>query len=225
MRIYPSILSHSIEEVQSQVDLAKSCPDVEVLQIDIVDGFYADNLTISPQNLLEIDFGDLEIDLHLMVEEPMDMMTEIEQIIDHLPIRTVIAQIEKMTYQLDFVTDLKKMGLKAGLSLDLYTPLDSLDEGILDKLDVLQFMGIEAGFQGQQLSKHVFDKVKTFTKQENLQNRDGLPIEIIFDGGVTEANLKQLQALGISSFAIGSTLWQAPDFCEQYQTYLQMGNL
>jgi ribulose-phosphate 3-epimerase len=224
MKIYPSILTDSIEEVQRQVDLAKQCPETEVLQIDIVDGFFADNLTVSPQNLLEIDFGDLEIDLHLMVEEPMDMLNEIDPLLDHLPIRAVIGQIEKMTYQDDFISDLKKMGLKAGLSLDLYTPVDSIDSHVLEKLDVLQFMGIEAGFQGQKLNESVTEKIKHFVGEFSLKNRDGLPVEVIFDGGINQQNISQFLDLGLSSFAIGSTLWQATDFCDQYQAYLQMGN-
>lgn len=224
MKIYPSVLTDSIEEVQKQVDQAKKCSEVEVLQIDIIDGFFADNLTVTPQSLLEIDFGDLEIDLHLMVEEPMDMLAEIETSMDNLPIRAVIAQIEKMTYQHDFVEDIKKMGFKAGLSLDLFTPTDSLDENILDKLDIIQFMGIEAGFQGQKLNSNVFKKITEFEKQMNSENRDGFPLEVIFDGGVTEENIHKFINLGISSFAVGSTLWQAPDFCQQYKTYLQMGD-
>lgn len=222
--IYPSILTDSIEEVQKQVDLAKECPAVEVLQLDIIDGFFADNLTVTPQSLLEVDFGDLQLDLHLMVEEPMDLMAEIEAAMEHLPIRAIIAQIEKMTYQNDFVEDVKKMGFKVGLSLDIFTPLDSLDEGILNKLDFIQFMGIEAGFQGQKLNPTIFAKLTDFFGQPTLINRDGLPLEVIFDGGVTEANINKLIDLGIASFAIGSTLWQANDFCQQYRTYLQMGD-
>ncbi|MFZ5438151.1 MAG: hypothetical protein ACOZAK_03820 [Patescibacteria group bacterium] len=222
--IYPSILTDSIEEVQKQVDLAKDCPDVEVLQLDIIDGFFADNLTVTPQSLLEVDFGDLQLDLHLMVEEPMDMMAEIEAAMEHLPIRAIIAQIEKMTYQHDFVEDVKKMGFKVGLSLDIFTPVDSLDEGILNKLDFIQFMGIEAGFQGQKLNSTIFTKLTDFFSQPTVTNRDGLSLEVIFDGGVTEANIDQFIDLGISSFAIGSTLWQADDFCQQYRIYLQMGD-
>jgi ribulose-phosphate 3-epimerase len=220
MKIYPSVLTGSIEEVQKQADIAKQCPDVEVLQLDIIDGFFADNLTISPQNLLEIDFGDLKIDLHLMVEEPMDMMEEVISVKDNLPIRAIVAQVEKMTHQQDFVDDVKKMGLKAGLSLDLYTPVDSLEEGVLDSVDILQFMGIEAGFQGQELRPIVYEKIEKFLKPELRSS-----LEIIFDGGVTEETAGKLVDLGISSFAVGSTLWKAEDFCGQFRTYLQMGNL
>jgi ribulose-phosphate 3-epimerase len=218
MKIYPSVLSNSIEEIQKQVDIAKNCPDVEVLQMDVIDGFFADNLTATPQSLLEIDFGNLEIDLHLMVEEPMDMINEIESVMDHLPIRCVIGQIEKMTYQKDFVEDLKKMGLKAGLSLDLYTPIDSLEEGVIEMVDMIQFMGIEAGFQGQTLKPIVFDKVKEFVAQ-NVSST-----EVVFDGGVTEDHMERLIDLGVKSFAIGSTLWRADSFCDQFKTYLQIGD-
>ncbi|MBT4124551.1 MAG: hypothetical protein HN981_04085 [Candidatus Pacebacteria bacterium] len=220
MKIYPAILSDSIEEIQKQVDLAKSCSSVEILQIDIIDGFFADNITVSPQSLLEVDFGDLQIDLHLMVDEPMDMISEIENLENNLPIRTIIAQIEKMTYQKDFVEDVKKMGYKVGLSLDIYTPVDSLDEDILSEISILQFMGIEAGFQGQKLIPQVFEKIKLFVEADLVKNDQDLSadtMEITFDGGVIEEHAEKLDLLGVTSLVVGSLLWKSEDFCEQYQ--------
>lgn len=225
MKIYPAILSDSIEEIQKQVDMAKSCPSIEILQIDIIDGFFADNITVSPQSLLEIDFGDLQIDLHLMVDEPMDMISEIENLKNNLPIRMIIAQIEKMTYQKDFVEDVKKMGYKVGLSLDIYTPIDSLDEGILNEISVLQFMGIKAGFQGQKLVPQVFEKIKLFMDKDLVGNNHDLSadtLEITFDGGVTEEHAERLDSLGITSLVAGSLLWKAEDFCEQYQSLAEI---
>ncbi|NCN45383.1 MAG: hypothetical protein COU63_01515 [Candidatus Pacebacteria bacterium CG10_big_fil_rev_8_21_14_0_10_36_11] len=223
MKIYPAVLTDSLETIQQQVDKAKSCPDVEIVQIDIIDGFFADNITASPHNLLEIDFGDLELDLHLMVEEPMDTILEIATVREHLPLRAIIAQVERMTYQQDFVTEVKKMDLKVGLSLDAYTDLEALDEGIVNQLDIVQFMGIQAGFQEEKLVPFVFEKIEDFFQIHRLERQQENFPEIIFDGGVTEEYLPQIIKLGISSFAIGSTLWQASDFCEQYSHYLQLG--
>lgn len=220
MKIFPAILSDSVETIQAQVNLAKECPGVEKVQIDIVDGFFADNITVSPLNLLEVDFGDLEIDLHLMIDEPMDILQEIESLEENLPIRTIIAQIERMTHQQDFIDDVRKMEYKVGFSLDGFTPVDALDEGILEQLDVIQFMGIEAGYQGQTFLPYTQEKLKNFFSTERRLTK----AEVFVDGGVTPEIAKNLAQQGVDGVAVGSSLWSASDFGVQYQHFLDMGN-
>ena len=217
MKLYPAILSDSVETVQRQVDLCKKCSQIEVAQIDIVDGFFADNITISPMNLLEIDSGELEFDLHLMVEEPMDTLLEIEATQNKLPIRTVIAQIEKMTYQEDFIEETKKLGYKIGFSLKLYTPLDSIDDAVWNELDVVQLMGVRAGFQGQEISQHIFDKLKLLGEKKAKNN---YKFEVIVDGGVKLKNSKKLIDAGADGLAVGSALWLADDFCQKANEFV-----
>jgi ribulose-phosphate 3-epimerase len=208
MTVYPAILSDSPEVVAEQLELAQFSDDVEVVQIDIIDGWFADNVTVTPTDLVGQEFGELAIDLHLMTEEPLDFVYEARDCKESLPIRAIIAQVEHLSNQLDFLKDVRNQEWKAGLSLNLFTPIDAIDEESWEYLDIVQVMGIEAGFQGQTFHPAALDTVRELAKRVARLER---PVEIVVDGGVTLDLIGRLQELGVSSVAVGSGLWRAPD--------------
>jgi pentose-5-phosphate-3-epimerase len=125
MNVYPSILTDSVAEVERELGLLNSVADqLAAVQVDIIDGEFTDNLTISPIDLIGIHFGDIPVDFHLMVVDPVNFVYECKQIENA---RVVIGQIERMHSQADFITECKEFSLKPGLSLDLYTPVESID--------------------------------------------------------------------------------------------------
>jgi ribulose-phosphate 3-epimerase len=208
MTVYPAILSDSSEVVAQQLELAQFSDDVETVQIDIIDGWFADNVTVTPTDLVGLDFGELTLDLHLMTEEPLDFVYEARDSKKDLPIRAIIAQVEHMSNQADFIKDVRNQEWKVGLSLNLFTPIDAIDLESWEYLDAVQVMGIEAGFQGQTFHPTALDTIREVAKKVGQLDR---PIELIVDGGVTLELLGRLQELGVSSVAVGSGLWSAPD--------------
>lgn len=214
MKLYPAILTDSVEEVEQQLQLVKSLRSVEAVQIDIIDGVFADNLTVTPIDLINLDFGELKLDFHLMVEEPLDYLNEIVQYQKFLPIRAVLGQIERMSSQDEFIELTKKSGFLAGLSIDLFTPITEIKESLISKLDVVQLMSIEAGFQGQKFDERVIKKIIELNKIRNTKNNK---LEIILDGGIKEAHLEQLKKLKADGVAVGSWLWKndKPEFVVQ----------
>jgi len=208
MKFHPAILSDSLEEIAHQLTIAQSLEDVGVVQIDILDGLFADNLTISPSDLTQLDFGNLKIDFHFMVDEPMDYVHEMADYLDLLPVRAVLAQVEKLSFQQEFIKELNKYRIKPGLSLDLFTPLDAIDQEVYDQLSYIQLMAIEAGFQGQQLNKYIYQKIDSLKK---LINEHRLNLQVIVDGGVNLDNIHKLKKAGVDVVAIGSMLWSAED--------------
>ena len=158
MNFYPAILTDSLELVQKQINLVRSQKKVKVVQIDIIDGYFVDNLTITPMDLVDIKFHDLKIDFHLMTEEPMTFAEEIVNHGKYFPVRVVIGQVEKMSSQEDFVSLLENYNIMKGLSLDLYTPHEEILDSVFKRLDSLQLMSIEAGAQGHSFNDLVFKR-------------------------------------------------------------------
>lgn len=204
MKIYPAILSDSVDEVASQLKAAQSLDGVEAVQIDVIDGRFADNMTVTPLDLLGLDFGQLEIDFHLMVEEPMDYLNEILDCKKLLPTGAVIGHLERMTDQAEFVEAALDNKIKVGLSLDLPTPVEEIETQVLPNLDYIQLMAIEAGFQGRKFQPLVLEKIRELS---SLRQAQSLKFELIIDGGVKQDNLKQLKDLMVDGVAIGSWLW------------------
>ena len=123
MKIYPSILTHDLEVAQEQLALSQELSGVDTVQFDVIDGYYVDNLTLAPTALAELEYGELKVDLHLMVNEPLDFVYEARDMAKQLPVRAIIAQIERMSDQMSYVEEVRRNNWQVGLSLDLYTPL------------------------------------------------------------------------------------------------------
>ena len=211
-----NVLTGNLELAKKQIDLAKNSNLIGAIQIDIVDGIFADNHTFTPQDLVDVDFGDLQIDFHLMTEEPMDYVWELEEHCRHLPIRAVFGQIEKMTYQEAFLEEVKKQEWRAGLALNLFTPIESIDDNSWEWMDAILLLGVEAGASGQEQNPFLFEKIKT-VRQKILKNE---PIKIFVDGGVKQQNISKLQASGIDGVTVNSAFNNALNYQQAVEEFL-----
>ncbi|MGD9129871.1 MAG: hypothetical protein PVJ09_05285 [Candidatus Woesebacteria bacterium] len=219
MNLYPTILTDSIDKVQEQVNLVRDVDAVKVVQVDIIDGFFADNLTVTPLDLLAVNFGRLKIDFHLMTNEPMDFVLEAESIKEKLKIRAVIAQLERMSYPIDYLRQLKDLNWQAGLSLDLYTPVEAIEEELWPELDIVQVLGVKAGAQGQDFQLKALDKIKEINAKNPELKKE---LEIIVDGGVKLSNARQIIRAGATGLAVGSELWQAKNIKKVIEKYFNI---
>jgi ribulose-phosphate 3-epimerase len=206
MNLYPSLLTDQEAVFKKQLSLVRDLPEIKTVQVDVIDGVFADNLTLMPIDLTIMDFGNKKLDFHLMSIEPLDLVLRLEELKDHLPIRAVIAQVERMSSQPDFIYEVKKQGWQVGLSLNLYSPVEAIDEVALENVDIVQVMAINAGFQGQKFNEHVLEVIKRLT---DLKKEKDLKFEIIVDGGVKLSNVDQVLQAGADGVAVGSELWQA----------------
>ncbi len=207
MKLYPGILTDSFLELQNNADSVKDSPLIEALHIDIIDGQFVDNLTVTPLDLTVGDFEPLKIDFHLMTEEPMDFVFECEGVKDYLPIRRLIAQVERMTSQPDFLYEVKKNGWEASLALDLFTPVEAIDEEVWPELTHILLMSAEAGASGQPFHPQVLEKVRDIRKHFPDPER----MHILIDGGVKTTNLKQILDGGVDEVTATSAFWQSED--------------
>lgn len=211
-----NVLTDSLDLAKKQIELAKESNLLEAIQIDIVDGIFADSHTFTPQDLVDIDFGHLQIDFHLMTEEPMDYVWELEEYCKDLPIRSVFGQIEKMSYQEAFLEEVKKQDWKAGLALDLYTPVEAIDEDSWDWMDAILLLGAEAGRSGQELNPYLFEKIKAAKEKINK----GEPMRIFVDCGVNKTNVAKLQASGVDSVTANSAFNNAANYKQAVEEFL-----
>lgn len=221
MNLYPAILTDSIELVQEQIDLVRSKKKIKTVQIDIIDGYFVDNLTITPMDLVDIKFHDLKIDFHLMTEEPLSFAEEIVNHGKYFPVRVVIGQIEKMSSQEDFISLLDDYNIMKGLSLDLYTPHEEILDSVFKRLDALQLMSIKAGAQGHDFNDLVFKKIEAVKRRAQKINPN---LEIIIDGGVKLNNIEKLAEAGIDSVGVGSAIWTSDDINKTLERFCEYAN-
>jgi ribulose-phosphate 3-epimerase len=217
MNIYPAILTGDLNQVIRHAETTRGSESIDVVQIDIIDGIYRDNLTVTPADLVQVDWGELQLDLHLMTNEPIDYVHEIVEYKSSLPVRAVIAQVERMSSQVEFLEEVKRHQWRAGLSLDYFTPLEAIDDVSWDSLDIIMVMGNESGFHGRQLQLGALQLVQEVRRE--VEKR-AVQVEVIVDVGVNEQTIGQIARAGADGVAVGSSLWQAEDF-EQKVSELQ----
>ncbi len=220
MNIYPTILTDSSKIAQEQINLVKDLDKISTIQIDVIDGYFVDNVTVTPLDLVDLTFGPATVDLHLMTEEPLDYVYEFLERKDELPVRAVIGQIEKMSYQRFFLEEAKRHEWQAGLSLDLYTPLESIDDEVWSLLDVVQLVAIDIGYQGNPLKEIIFQKIKELSHYKTSDQ----DFEIIIDGGVKLDNVQKLIDAGADSFSVGSAIWHSRDVAQTVNEFAAIIN-
>lgn len=209
MIIIPSITpekSSNPTEVQAELDrFAQFHPRPQVIHQDIVDGEFADMITIEPSMLRGIDTTGWQIDLHLMTQEPIDFLGELQGVPN---IRRIIAQVERMHSVPEFIDIVTEdLGAEVGLALDLFTSFEDLQEEISDLLDqvsVVQVMGNQAGVQGQEIHPASFETLRAVAEYKAHHD---LGFEIAFDIGMNSETMKQVEQLGATEVVMGSYLY------------------
>lgn len=218
MQIIPTILQSDLAELKRQVALARSMPGLETIQIDVMDGLFTDEVSVGLADLTEVEYGDLSLDIHLMAQEPMDFVWELIELKEWLPIVSVTAQIERMSYQADFISEVRKQLWKAQLSLELYTPFESLDAASW-AADGIQLLAVPPGSQGQMLNPMIFERLKELQLEQQRNRPADLdqPLAVWVDGGVKPIHLEQLRQAGATGVTVGSHIWQAGDPISTYK--------
>ncbi len=204
--IIPAILESSVFAIQEKVKRLKVV-GVERIHVDIIDGMFTDNLTPDAVDLFDIDFGNLAVDLHLMVEEPINMIDDAEALRKQVSALRVIAQVERMSNQMEFIRESRKAQCDVGFALDLYTPISSIESDLLARVDCVLVMSVKAGFSGQQFQDSVIGKI------QEIRTR-GFQGDLIMDGGEDPTHIQMTKKAGATSFAVTSFLWEHTDIRE-----------
>ncbi|OGM80338.1 hypothetical protein A2361_02805 [Candidatus Woesebacteria bacterium RIFOXYB1_FULL_40_26] len=197
IQIIPAILSNDIKEVGEK--LAQVDGVSGKIQIDVIDGVFANNKTVDP-SALEFIETDLKLDFHLMTKEPIDW---VERAVRGMADR-IIGQVEMMTDQVGFVGKVSEVGLSVGLAIDLPTSISKLDPTILTNLDVVLVMSVPAGFGGQEFDRRALAKIKEL---DEIRIRDDTPFKICVDGGINTNNISDVVKAGADELVIGEGLF------------------
>lgn len=204
--IVPIIMTESVAEVkQKGIELKKW--GVERVVIDILDGVFADNITVGVNDLRAIDFGETLVELQLMVEEPVDYLGEVSAL--KSAHKRVYGHIERMGDLDEFIDLGRELGIEVGWALDLYTPLDDLLPHHLLKADGILLMSVKAGFSGQGFSSLVLEKIQTLRAM-------GFTQDIEVDGGINESTIPLCLEAGANLFAANSAIWQSENPKQAY---------
>lgn len=198
MDIIPAILTDNPQEAQELIGKADGV--AKRVHIDIIDGVFADNKTIDPSALNDVDHS-LLLDFHLMVNEPVRW---VEKCVRAGGDR-IIGHVEMMNSVSEFISEVTEAGLSPGLAFDLNTPIEQVEKQLLTDVDVVLVMSVVAGFGGQKFHTIALEKIAKLNK---IRASDVSPFRICDDGGITIEYLDDVRAKGADEVVLGQRIFQ-----------------
>ena len=141
------------------------------------------------------------LDVHLMIEKPERYIEEFAKVGADI----ITVHYESTVHLHRTLTQIEDAGCKAGIVLNLTTPVSVLED-ILPKCYMILLMSINPGFGGQNFEEMTYNKVR---KLRQMANDQGLNTHIEIDGGVTSANAKKLIDAGADVLVAGSFIFKS----------------
>lgn len=202
--IAPSILSAAGARLGEEINAVEKA-GADWIHVDVMDGHFVPNITMGPAIISSLrKTTRLPFDVHLMIENPDSYIESFATA--GADIITVHVEAARHLHRtIDFI---KKLGKKAGVSLNPATPLALLEE-ILPDIDLLLIMTVNPGFGGQQFIQNMLPKI---TKAANLLS--ALPNKPLLevDGGVNLQNIKAIAQAGAQVLVAGNAVFNTTDY-------------
>lgn len=199
VQIVPSILAADYTRLGEQVREAEAA-GVAMIQIDIMDGCFAPNLSFGPGIVAALrPLVDLAFDVHLMIVDPDRYLATFVK----AGANRLIVHQEACTHLHSTLQSIRLLGIQAGVTLNPATPVHVLED-VLDLVDIVQVMTVNPGFGGQAFIHSQLAKIRRLRAM--LDERD-LAIPIGVDGGIDTTTAPLVVEAGATVLVAGSSVF------------------
>lgn len=184
------------------------------IQIDITDGQFAPSQTINLNQVYwpPADKRECKIDLHLMLQRPIDWL---DQIVAVVPDKVILhAESDDAGRMLPRIYEhLQRFGMQVGVALLPETqPADVAD--IIRVVDSVLIFGGHLGYQGGVADLTQLGKIPAIQQINST-------VTIEWDGGANLSNVSQIAAAGVDQINIGSAISGASDSAAAYRQLVE----
>ncbi|ACA32210.1 D-allulose 6-phosphate 3-epimerase [Histophilus somni] len=195
--ISPSLMCMDLTKFKEQIEFLDQ--KVAYFHIDIMDGHYVPNLTLSPFFVSQVKkLATKPLDCHLMVTNPENYIDDLAKAgcdMITLHVETISGQafrlIEKIRY----------LEMKVGIIFNPETPIEKA-KYYLSKADKVTILTVDPGFAGQSFIPEMLEKVaelKLFRETHQLN------YEIEIDGSCNPKTYEMLIKAGADVLIVGSS--------------------
>ena len=204
VKIAPSILASDFSRLAETVKRLDTS-GADYIHCDVMDGNFVPPITFGAQAVRAMrPHTRLPLDCHLMVTRPE---TRVEEFVEAgADIITVHA--EAAGGLLETLRHIQSFGVKAGAVVSPATPVEELFPAC-EIADMVLIMSVVPGWGGQKFIPESLAKIEKLRNHCVKIGRPELDIEV--DGGITEANVRDVISAGANVIVAGSTVFRAPD--------------
>ena len=213
-KLSPSILSADFSQLGKQVALIEK-GGADLIHVDVMDGHFVPNISFGAAVMKSVrESTNLNFDVHLMIEEP-DLYID-----DFLTDKTeyITVHQEACRHLHRTIGHIKSLGIKAGVSLNPATSIETLTE-IISDVDLILLMSVNPGFVGQKFIQGTLDKIRRLSE---MRKSTGTGFMIEVDGGVNLENAASLIEAGADILVAGSAVFGAEDIVERIREFKKL---
>ena len=196
IHISPSLMTMDLDKFKEQISFLDK--KVGSFHIDIMDGHFVPNLSLSPWFITEArKLTTKEMSAHLMVTDPTFW---VQQLIDVKCDVICIPAENTNGIAFRLIDQIHDAGLKAGVVLNPETPL-SVIEPYMELLDKITIMTVDPGFAGQKFQIKMLDKIVELRRLR--EENENYHYEIELDGSTNKAHWKAIYDARPDVYIIG----------------------
>lgn len=204
--VAPSLLAADFSDLAGEVEMINDSL-ADWLHLDIMDGVFVPNISFGFPVIEAVrDLSEKPLDVHLMIVDPDRYLERFRD----AGASNLTVHYETCNNLHRTVTEIHKLGMKAGVSLNPHSPV-SLLKDILPYIDIVLIMTVNPGYGGQSFIPGSINKIGEL---RSMIDEGGYEVLIEVDGGVDLQNAPVLLHAGVDVLVAGSSVFNASEPAE-----------
>lgn len=191
----PSLMTMDLDKFNEQIKFLNN--HVDSYHIDIMDGHYVPNITLSPWFIEQVKkISDVPISVHLMVTNPSFWVDELLKIeTDYICVHAEV--INGIAYRI--INKIHEHNKKVGVVLNPETPIDVI-KPYIQYLDKVTIMTVDPGFAGEKFIDETLEKIVELRK---IRDKNQYNYLIEMDGSSNKKTFKKIQKANPDIYILG----------------------